>query len=357
MCSILGAVLLVPVATATKLTITIPTSPQGTSTVANIPTTFPLVVGFAVKSNSSLSSFLWQFGDGTTSTEASPTHTYDTPCVYDVHVQVTASNGSTASGTLVLGLFGGNVHPGGVLEVCTTQGTAGLILVELAGGYFTKGGSVNVLMNGTSIATVTADDGGDWTLNVTEFLTPAPNGTQYAFTTSPPSLESAFTTLEGIRATPASGAPGTSVVVEGRSYPPYSSVIVYLGGVSLGTTLTDAYGSFLTTFQVPFVPPLTSASTYPYSTIPAIRGSQASFFSAGITTTTTESTTLTETQTQTIVQPTTITQATTQTTTVTTTTTISSTSTDLVYAALTAMVVVVVAVAVLAAWALRGRRP
>jgi len=281
MCAILGAALLVPAATATKLTFTVVTSPEGASSTFNIPTTFPQLVSFSVKSSSPGSAFLWQFGDGTSSTDAAPTHAYDAPCVYDVQVQVTASNGSTSSGTLVLGLFGASGQSGRTLTVCPAQGTAGLIPVELAGGYFTAKQSVNVLMNGTSIATVTADSGGDWTLNVTELLTPEPNATQYPFTTSPPSSAGTFTTLEGIRATPASGAPGSSVVVEGRSYPPYSSVLVYLGGASLGTAFADGKGSFLATFQIPFVSPLTSAATYPYATIPVILGSQANFTSTG----------------------------------------------------------------------------
>jgi hypothetical protein len=186
---------------------------------------------------------------------------------------------------LVLGAFDERGHPGGALAVCPPEGTAGFIPVELAGGYFSAYQKVNVMMNGTSIATETADRGGNWILNVSGFVAPLPdglpNGTQFTFTTSPPSLTSPFTTVEGIRASPGSGAPGTSVLVEGRSYPSYSSVLVYLGGASLGTAQADIDGSFQMQAKVPFVSPLIFTGTYSYSTFPAILGSGASFVSAG----------------------------------------------------------------------------
>jgi hypothetical protein len=69
--------------------------------------------------------------------------------------------------------------------------------------------------------------------------------------------------------------------VEGRSYLPYSTVLVYLGGASLGTAVTDESGSFLSSFQIPFVSPLTQGGTYPYATFPPILGSQANFASSG----------------------------------------------------------------------------
>jgi hypothetical protein len=139
-------------------------------------------------------------------------------------------------------------------------------------------------MDGASIATVTADRGGNWILNVSQFLTPQQNGTRYTFATSPPSLTSVFTTLEGITAAPASGAPGDSVLVDGLSYPSNSTVQVYLGGASLGTALTYNNGSFNQSFTVPDVLPLTNAGTYSYTTLPQILGSQASFVSTGATT-------------------------------------------------------------------------
>ena len=72
-------------------------------------------------------------------------------------------------------------------------------------------------------------------------------------------------------------------MVQGRSYPSYLGVQVYLGGVSLGTAQTDGNGTFVAGFTVPYASPLTTAGTYPYATVPQILGSQASFSSSGAT--------------------------------------------------------------------------
>jgi PKD repeat protein len=279
-CTVLGATLLVPGTTATTVNIAISSSVNGASNDFNFLTTFPVTVGFSVTSKSPGSTYVWQFGDGSSSTEVAPIHIFNTPCVYPVTVQVTSSNGSLTSGGVVMGAFAQKGSPG-ALAVCPPQGTAGIAQVELAGGFFRANQIVDVMMGGSSLTTVTADKGGDWVLNVSGFLTPQPSGYQYNFTTSPPSLARVFTTVSGVRASPASGAPGDSVFVEGRSYPAYSSVQVSLGGASLGTAQTDGSGSFSTGFQVPSESPLTTAGTYQYTTDPPILGSQASFTSAG----------------------------------------------------------------------------
>lgn len=55
----------------------------------------PLEVTFTDESTSgaSLTSWSWDFGDGTSSTERNPIHTYDDPGVYDVELIVTDANG------------------------------------------------------------------------------------------------------------------------------------------------------------------------------------------------------------------------------------------------------------------------
>ncbi len=283
-CAILGATLLVPGTTAITLNLKIDNTAGGGTNDFNLLTTFPMTVGFSVTSGPAGSSYFWQFGDGTNSTEATPTHIYGSQCVYDVRVQVTASNGSVTSGGVNIGAFTTKGTPGGALALCPPQGTAGVTQVELAGGFFAANQVVNVTMGGATVATVTADRGaGDWLLNLSTLFTsmPEPNGSQYTFTTSPPSLTSSFTTLEGVSATPASGAPGDNVTVRGGSYPADSSVQVFVGGVSLGTAQTDGTGSFLATFQVPDASPLNLAGSYSYTTVPAILGSQASFASTG----------------------------------------------------------------------------
>lgn len=117
--------------------------------------------------------------------------------------------------------------------------------------------------------------------------------------------------------------------------------------------MADENGSFLSTFGIPFVSPLTQAGTYPYTTFPPILGSQADFASAGVTMTITQSTTITRSTTQTE----TTTQSTTTTVTTTTTSVSATTASTYAYVSLGATTIVILAVAALAAWVLRGRRP
>jgi PKD repeat protein len=53
----------------------------------------PLAVQFAAVTTGAISGWLWDFGDGQTSTDASPTHTYETVGQYDVSLSVTGPYG------------------------------------------------------------------------------------------------------------------------------------------------------------------------------------------------------------------------------------------------------------------------
>lgn len=189
LCAVLGATSFLPATTAAIVKVTIITTPKGGSIDFNLVTTFPMSLGFSVKSSSAGSTFLWEFGDGTNSSQTAPTHTFDAPCVYDVQVQVTASNGSVTSGGLVLGAFsaGEKGKSGGALSVCPPQGTAGFIPVVLAGGYFLANQKVNVTMDGASITTVTADRGETGSSTSAGSSRPRPSPTPPC-TRSPPTL-------------------------------------------------------------------------------------------------------------------------------------------------------------------------
>ena len=54
----------------------------------------PLVVSFTDQSTGGVTSWSWNFGDGATSTERNPTHTYRTPGTYTVSLTVTGAGGS-----------------------------------------------------------------------------------------------------------------------------------------------------------------------------------------------------------------------------------------------------------------------
>jgi len=57
----------------------------------------PLEVSFTAEVQGTGGSYYWDFGDGSTSTEANPTHTFTSEGTYTVKLVVTAPDGSTAS--------------------------------------------------------------------------------------------------------------------------------------------------------------------------------------------------------------------------------------------------------------------
>lgn len=262
-------------ATKTPISITAEASFKGiTSLNFSARVSFPATVVFSVRSPPVGAVYLWEFGDGTNSTDAVPTHTFNAPSVYPVTFTVTAGNGSVARGLIYLGLFGST--PASAIATFPTSGATGFTSVELSGAFFSTSKQVKVLMNGTLLTTVTSNAGGLWLYNVTSSLPDSPNGTKFIFTTSPPSTTTVFTALEEIRATPSYGGTGSAVLVTGMSYPADSDVMVYVGGASLGSAITDGTGTFVQSFQVPGVAPLTSGGLFHYSTIPPLYGPSGS---------------------------------------------------------------------------------
>lgn len=67
----------------------------------------PLTVHFTDRSLYSPTQYYWQFGDGSTSTEVNPTHTYTRAGLYIVRLHVSNSGGSDDALGLVLVLSGG----------------------------------------------------------------------------------------------------------------------------------------------------------------------------------------------------------------------------------------------------------
>ncbi|MEL6408662.1 MAG: PKD domain-containing protein, partial [Chloroflexota bacterium] len=61
----------------------------------------PLTVNFTDLSGGAITSYSWSFGDGTTSTLASPTHTYSTAGDYYVRFEVTGPGGTVAAGVTI----------------------------------------------------------------------------------------------------------------------------------------------------------------------------------------------------------------------------------------------------------------
>jgi PKD repeat protein len=83
----------------TNITVTLAATPpvadfSGTPTSGSTP----LVVSFTDESTGSRSSWLWNFGDGNTSTAQSPSHTYSAAGSYDVTLTATNAEGSDTLG-------------------------------------------------------------------------------------------------------------------------------------------------------------------------------------------------------------------------------------------------------------------
>ena len=79
-----------------------------TSTGQTLSGVQPLTVNFSNSSTGDNLSWLWNFGDGTTSSQQSPTHTYQTVGMYTVALTTTNNYGSdTKTGTITVQSQGG----------------------------------------------------------------------------------------------------------------------------------------------------------------------------------------------------------------------------------------------------------
>ena len=104
--------------TATASTTSSATAPVAAFSGSPTTGTAPLTVQFANASTGTVSSYAWNFGDGTTSTTQSPSHVYSVAGIYTVSLTVTGSAGSntktytnyvTVSAAATAGALAGNM--------------------------------------------------------------------------------------------------------------------------------------------------------------------------------------------------------------------------------------------------------
>jgi plastocyanin len=84
----------------------------------------PLEVSFATGISGTAASYTWDFGDGTTSTEANPTHVFMTEGTYTVKLVVTGGDGSSASAEKIITVSAGGATSQGtvhIVKMVTTQ--------------------------------------------------------------------------------------------------------------------------------------------------------------------------------------------------------------------------------------------
>ena len=107
-----------------------------------------------------LSSYQWDFGDGDTSTQADPNHTYATAGTYTVSLKVTDAGG--LSDTMTQTIHAGSTGPAiGFVGSNATAGNATSLSVTVPAGVSTDNGLV--LVTTVASATVTATAPAGWT--------------------------------------------------------------------------------------------------------------------------------------------------------------------------------------------------
>src|SRR5204863_3663173 len=89
-----------------------------------------------------LSSFKWTLGDGTTSTEASPLHSYQTPGTYFATLMVTDNAGHTSSNTLMITPLAPPAVPG---PVAVASATPQVGAAPLAVSFSSAGSSASIV--------------------------------------------------------------------------------------------------------------------------------------------------------------------------------------------------------------------
>jgi PKD repeat protein len=73
------------------------TAPVAAFTQDTTSGTAPLTVHFTNQSSGTISTILWNFSDGTTSTESNPTHTFTVPGTYNVFLTATGTGGTSST--------------------------------------------------------------------------------------------------------------------------------------------------------------------------------------------------------------------------------------------------------------------
>ncbi len=111
-----------------NVTITVtPPAPTADFTASTTSGTAPLAVTFTDASTGDVGKWLWDFGDGTTSTAQNPTHTYSAPGTYTASLTVSRADGSDPD-TKSVGITVTDDTPVADFTVSTTSGDAPLIV-------------------------------------------------------------------------------------------------------------------------------------------------------------------------------------------------------------------------------------
>ena len=109
----------------------------------------PLTVNFSSAGSTDLDgtivSYLWDFGDGSTSTAANPSHTYTTPAKYVATLLVTDNLGAKTTNTVALDVRAPNIPPVSIFTFSPKSGPPPLSITLVADGSYDPDGAVGNL--------------------------------------------------------------------------------------------------------------------------------------------------------------------------------------------------------------------
>ncbi len=128
----------------------------------------PVTVSFENQSNNGIN-YVWDFGDGTTSTSINPSHTYTQFGSYTV--KLITYGGSCGQDSIIKSEYL-NINPTAPCTSFMPPGSAQAV-IACNGTLFDNGGSQNYTDNTTSVFTIRAPGASSVTLNFTEFETEA----------------------------------------------------------------------------------------------------------------------------------------------------------------------------------------
>jgi PKD repeat protein len=252
-----------PSAPATR-TITVtaaPTAPTASFTASPTSGDAPLTVQFTDTSTGNPTSWAWDFGDGSTSTQQNPSTTYSTAGTYTVSMTASNAAGTSAPATKTITVTSPPppaqiVRAGSSTSIATTADT-GLTIAQPAG---TSAGDVLVAclaLNGSSVASTGAPTGWTKFAGVTTISNPRVYGYYKVAGASEPAsyrwgFSSSITSAGGIArytgaagldgtASTAAGASATSGTVPGVTTSAANAMLVGCMGINSGaTTITIA---------------------------------------------------------------------------------------------------------------------
>ncbi|MBO9663044.1 MAG: pre-peptidase C-terminal domain-containing protein [Dokdonella sp.] len=265
----------------------------GTPPATNVPpvanfsfTTSGLTANFidsSTDSDGSITARSWNFGDGTSSTATSPSHTYGAAGAYSVALTVTDNGGLTNTKTqsvTVSGGGGGNVLQNGVAATGLTASTGNSVTYTLsvpAGAtnlkFVTSGGSGDgdLYVKFGSAPTTSSYDCRSWNSGNSETctITTAQAGTYYVMvyaysTFSGLSLTGSYSAGGGGGTTLTNGVPVTGLAAASGSWTPTYTLVVPSGATNLSFAISGGTGDADLYVRLGGAPSTTSYTCRPY---------------------------------------------------------------------------------------------